>query len=105
MVFEVTVCTQVSEGQVRYVNKYCKLLFYFILRGLPIPGNRNEPEWVVVLFAEALDLLQRADDQTDGGQLGPRVRNFVLVKRKGLKGNARLLKWQQTKKYCGGCLM
>jgi hypothetical protein len=40
----------------------------------------------VVLFAEALDLLQRADDKTDGGQLGPRVRNFVFVKRKGLKG-------------------
>jgi hypothetical protein len=45
----------------------------------------------VVLFAEALDLLQRADDQADGGQLGPRVRNFVLIKRKGLKRKSKVV--------------
>ncbi len=68
MTFEVTVCTQWSEGKVRYVKQILQAsIFFFFFERTSILGNRNEPERVVVLFAEALDLLQCTDDQTDGG--------------------------------------
>ena len=37
------------------------------------------PQGVVVLLAEALDLLQSADDQADGCELSPGVRYLILV--------------------------
>ena len=46
------------------------------------------PQCLVVLFAEAGQLLQRGDDESDGSLLGPGVSHFFLVQSEGLaQGN------------------